>query len=139
MLAGGSENLGYAAEAFVLARDWDAADAQLREALQFAAAHDERVYLPQLLMIESAIARARGEVQVGDASIRRAIGEAREQEAPWLELLAQIELCEHESATAEDSDALAALVDRLPEARETAAVKRARALLEGTNPRPMVA
>src|SRR6185295_6732743 len=58
MLAGGSENLGYAAEALVLAGDWDAADAQL------AAAHDERVYLPQLLLIESAIARARGEVQV---------------------------------------------------------------------------
>ena len=67
------------------------------------------------------------------------IGEAREQEAPWLELLARIELCEHESATAEDRDALAALVDRLAEARETAAVKKARALLEGTKPRPMVA
>jgi len=139
MLAGGSENLGYAAEAFVLAGDWDAADAQLREALQFAAAHDERVYLPQLLMIESAIARARGELQVADASIRRAIGEAREQEAPWLELLAQVDLCEHGGATAEDRDALAALVDPLAEASETAAVKRARALLEGTNPRPMVA
>ena len=57
---------------FVLAGDWDAAEAQLREALQFAAAHDERVYLPQLLMIESAIARARGEPQAADASIRRA-------------------------------------------------------------------
>jgi ATP/maltotriose-dependent transcriptional regulator MalT len=139
MLAGGSENLGYAAEAFVLAGDWDAADAQLREALQFAAAHDERVYLPQLLMTESAIARARGEVQVADASIRRAIGEAREQEAPWLELLARVDLYEHAGATAEDRDALAALVDRLPEAGETAAVKKARALLEGTKPRPMVA
>jgi len=139
MLAGGSENLGYAAEALVLAGDWDAAEAQLREALQFAAAHDERVYLPQLLTIESTIARARGEVQVADASIRRAIGEAREQEAPWLELLARVDLCEHGGAAAEDRDALAALVDRLAEARETAAVRRARALLEGTNPRPMVA
>ena len=139
MLAGGSENLGYAAEALVLAGDWDAADAQLREALQFAAAHDERVYLPQLLMIESAIARARGEVQVADASIRRGIGEAREQEAPWLELLARVDLCEHGGATAEDRDALAALVGRLAEARETAAVKKARTLLEGTKPRPMVA
>jgi len=139
MLAGGSETLGYAAEAFVLAGDWDAADAQLREALQFAAAHDERVYLPQLLMTESAIARGRGEVQVADASIRRAIGEAREQDAPWLELLARVDLCEHAGATAEDRDALAALVDRLAEARETAAVKRARALLEARSPRPMVA
>jgi ATP/maltotriose-dependent transcriptional regulator MalT len=139
MLAGGSENLGYAAEAFVLAGDWDAAEGQLREALQFAAAHDERVYLPQLLMIESAIARARGEVQVADASIRRAIGEAREQEAPWLELLARVDLCEQAGATTEDREALTALVERLAEARETAAVKRARALLEGTIPRPTVA
>jgi len=103
------------------------------------AAHDERVYLPQLLMTESAIARARGEVQVADASIRRAIGEAREQEAPWLELLARVDLYEHPGATAEDRDALAALVGRLPEAGETTAVKKARALLEGTKPRPMVA
>jgi DNA-binding winged helix-turn-helix (wHTH) protein/ATP/maltotriose-dependent transcriptional regulator MalT len=139
MLAGGSENLGYAAEALVLAGDWDAAEAQLREALQFASAHDERVYLPQLLMIESAISRARGEPQAADASVRRAIAEAREQEAPWLELLARIELCEHESATAEDRDALARLVDRMPEAGETAAVKKARALLDTTKPRPMAA
>ena len=139
MLAGGSENLGYAAQALVLAGDWSAAEAQLREALQFAAAHDERVYLPQLLMIESAIARARGEPQAADASVRRAVAEAREQEAPWLELLARIELCEQQSATAQDRDALALLVDRMPEAGETAAVRKARALLEGTKPRPLVA
>jgi len=139
MLAGGSENLGYAAEALVLAGDRSAAEAQLREALQFAAAHDERVYLPQLLLIESAIARARGEPQAADASVRRAVAEAREQEAPWLELLARIELCEQQSATAQDRDALAQLVDQLPEAGETAAVRKARALLAGTKPRPMVA
>jgi ATP/maltotriose-dependent transcriptional regulator MalT len=135
MLAGGSENLGYAAEALLLAGDWDAAEAQLREALQFASTHDERIYLPQLLLIESAIARARGEADVADASVRRAIAEAREQEAPWLELLARIELCEHEGATPEDRDALADLVDRLPEATGTAAVSKARALLEGTKSR----
>ncbi len=137
MLAGGSENLGYAAEAFVFADDWDAADAQLREALQFVAEHDERVYLPQLLMIESAIARGRGDAKVAEAATRRAIAEARQQEAPWLELLARLDLCEHAGATAEDLDALAALVDRLEEAGETMAVNRARALLEGTKPRPM--
>jgi Tfp pilus assembly protein PilF len=139
MLAGGSEMLGYAAEALMLAGDWHAAEAQLREALQFASAHDERVYLPQLLMIASAVARARGEPQAADAWARRAVAEAREQEAPWLELLARIELCEQQSATAEDRDALALLVDRMPEAGETAAVKKARALLEEAKPRPMVA
>ena len=139
MIAGGSETLAYAAEALLLAGDWDAAEEELREALRFASTRDERVYLPQLLVLESAIARARGKPDVADASVRRAIAEAREQEAPWLELLARVDLCEHEGATAEDRDALAELVDRLPEARETAALKRARALLEGRKPRPMAA
>jgi tetratricopeptide (TPR) repeat protein len=139
MLAGGSENLGYAAEALLLAGDWDAAEAQLREALQFAGTHDERIYLPQLLLIEAGVARARGEPDGADASIRRAIAEARGQEAVWLELLARIELCEHEGATPEDQAALADLVDRLPEATGTAAVSKARALLGGTKSRPMAA
>jgi hypothetical protein len=90
-------------------------------------------------MIESAIARARGEPRAADASVRRAVAEAREHEAPWLELLTRIELCEQQSATGQDRDALAQLVDQMPEAGETAAVRKARALLEGTKPRPMVA
>jgi hypothetical protein len=46
--------------------------------------------------------------------------------------MALIELCEHHSATAKDRRALAALIDQLPEARGTAAVTRARALLDKT-------
>jgi len=88
MLAGGSETLGYCAEALVLAGDWDAAETQLREALQFADAHGERVYLPQLYLIEAAIARARGDSDAASAATGRAVAEARAQEAPWLEQLA---------------------------------------------------
>ena len=134
MLAGGSEVLGYAAEALVLAGDWDAAQGQLEEALQIANTRAERVYLPQLFLMQAAIARARGESTPAEASVRRAVAEARAQEAPWLELLALIELCEQGSANAEDRHALAALVEQLPEASDTAAVKRARALLDGTMP-----
>ena len=75
MLAGGSEVLGYAAEALVLAGDWDAAQHELEEALQFVNTHGERVYLPQLFLLEAAIARARGESAVaqrfGSAGDRR--------------------------------------------------------------------
>ena len=88
MLAGGSETLGYGAEALVLDGDWDAAEAQLREALQVADAHGERVYLPQLYLIEAAIARARGEFAAARTAVRRAVEESRAQEAPWLEQLA---------------------------------------------------
>jgi tetratricopeptide (TPR) repeat protein len=131
MLAGGSEVLGYAAEALLLAGDHDGAQRQLEQAFQIADKHGERVYLPQLFLIEGAIARARGQRTAALASVRSAIEEARAQEAGWLELLALVELCEHEGAKAKDRQALAVLVDRLPEAAETDAVTRAHALIRG--------
>jgi DNA-binding winged helix-turn-helix (wHTH) protein len=132
MLAGGSEVLGYAAEAMVLAGDWDGAQHELEDALQVANRLGERVYLPQLFVMQAAIARARGDRATADAANRRAIAEARAQEAPWLELMALIELCDCDSATAKDRRALAALVDQLPEARDTVAIVRARALQDKT-------
>jgi len=86
------------------------------------------VYLPQLLLLEAAIARQQGRADAASASARRAVEEARGQEAPWVELLALVDLCEHHGATAEDSLALAALVDRLPEAADTDAARKARSL-----------
>jgi hypothetical protein len=80
-------------------------------------------------MIEGAIARARGESDTANVSLRRAIAETRAQEARWLELLALIELFERGSPTADDRQALAALVDELRDASDTAAVAKARALL----------
>ena len=129
MLAGGSETLGYCAEALVRACDWTAAQQQLDEALQIVNTLGERVYLPQLLLIEAAIAEGRGDPAAARESIRRAVAEAHAQEAPWLELVTLLELCERDDATAEDRHALAALVDQLPEAAGTAVVRRARARL----------
>jgi ATP/maltotriose-dependent transcriptional regulator MalT len=133
MFTGSSEVLGYAAEALVLAGDWNAAAATLEEALQRADLHAERVYLPQLYLTGSAIARGRGDATAARASLRRAVDEARAQEAPWLELLALAALCEHGGATAQDRGALAALVNRLPEARATEGFAKARSVL-GTKP-----
>lgn len=134
MLAGGTETLGYAAEALALAGDWDAAQRQLEEALHIASAREERVYLPQLFLLEAAVCRARGESAVANASVRRAVAEARAQEAPWLELLALVELCESDDATAEERQALAALVAQLPEAIGTTTLTKARALLDRAKP-----
>jgi tetratricopeptide (TPR) repeat protein len=131
MMAGASENLGYAAEALLLHGDWHAAQEQLDQALEIVEGYGERIYLPQLLLIEGAIAHARGEPDAAAASIRRAIGEAREQGATWLELLALTELCERGAAKRQDRRALAALVDQLDEASDTTALIRARALLAG--------
>jgi tetratricopeptide (TPR) repeat protein len=129
MLAGGSEDLGYAAEALLLAGDLDAAQGQLEEALQFTNTHAERVYLPQLFLIQTAIARARGQSAAARASARQAVAEAKAQEAPWLELIALLELCECDGAKAEDRRALAALLNQLPEVIDTTGFSRARALL----------
>jgi DNA-binding winged helix-turn-helix (wHTH) protein/tetratricopeptide (TPR) repeat protein len=132
MLAGASEVLGYAAEALLLAGDLDGAQKQLAEALHIADKFGERVYLPQLYLMDAAIARARGERRAAAASVRRALAEAGTQDAPWLELMALIELCERDRATPEDRGALAALVDRLPEASDTTALAKARALIHTT-------
>ncbi len=88
MRAGGSEVLGYAAEALVIAGDCNAAEAQLKEALAVAVRQAERVYLVQLHLTEAAIARARGDAGATRAALERALAEARAQESPWLEQLA---------------------------------------------------
>jgi ATP/maltotriose-dependent transcriptional regulator MalT len=132
MLAGGSETLGYAAEALLLAGNCDAAEHELEEALQIVKAHGERVYLPQLLLIQAAIARARGQSAAAEASARQAIAEARAQGAPWLELIALLELCERDGGKAEDRHALAALVHQLRGASDTVVFKRARSLLKSS-------
>jgi tetratricopeptide (TPR) repeat protein len=135
MLAGGSEDLGYAAEVLLLAGDRDGAQRELEEALQFADTHGERVYLPQLFLIQAAIARGRGQSAVAHASARRAVAEARAQEAPWLELIALLGLCEYGGAKAEDRHALAALVNQLPESIDTAPLMKAQELISGSRPR----
>jgi DNA-binding winged helix-turn-helix (wHTH) protein/tetratricopeptide (TPR) repeat protein len=134
MRAGASEVLGYAAEALLLAGDVEGARAQLHEALQVADELGEGVYLPQLLLLQAAIARAEGRPDAGAASARRAVEEARSQGAPWLELLALVELCAHHDAEAGEHRALAALVDQLPEAADTEPVERARSLLKTAKP-----
>jgi ATP/maltotriose-dependent transcriptional regulator MalT len=129
MVAGGSETLGYAAEALVLHGDWSGAQEQLQQAFDIVNRYGERIYLPQLLLTEAAIARARGRRADADASIRRAIEEARAQGALWLELLALTELCEQATATDDDYRALRALVAQLNEGVDTPALARARALV----------
>jgi ATP/maltotriose-dependent transcriptional regulator MalT len=119
-----------ARQALLLAGELDAARAQLQEALQVANELAERVYQPQLWLLQAAIARAQGRAETGAAAARRAIEEARAQEAHWLELLALVDLREHHDAAAAERSALAALVDRLPEAGDTVAVRRARAILQ---------
>jgi len=134
MLAGGSEVLGYAAEALLLAGDPEGADRELRQALEVARAQDERIYLPQLYLTDAAIARARNNPAAAEEAVRRALAEEREQEAPWHVLAALVELCEHGKAEAADWDALATVLEQLPEAADTAPVLRARSVISARVP-----
>ena len=134
MRSGASEILGYATEALLLAGDCNAAQVELQEAFRVVEELGERVYLPQLLLLEAAIARAQGQPDASIAAVRRAFDEARAQEAPWLELQALVELCEHPDATAEDHLALATLVDQSPETDGTELAKRARSLIHAVKP-----
>ena len=128
MRAGASEVLGYASETLLRSGDAGAAQARLDEALRFADDLGERVYLPQLMQLEAAVARASGRADAGAAALRRSIAEARSEQAAWLELLALVDLCEHHAATAKERQRLAALIDALPEAAATEPVRRARSL-----------
>lgn len=134
MRAGASEVLGYATEALLLAGDFDAAQAQLQEARQVADDLGEGVYLPQLWLLDAALARAQGRQAAGEACARRAIEEARAQESHWIELLALADLAEHNALDAGERRALQALVHRLPEAHDTPAASKARLLLGRDKP-----
>ena len=129
MIAGSSETLGYAAEALLLHGDCSGADEQLRQALDIVNTYGERIYLPQLLLTEGSIARARGQDADAEASVRRAVTEARAQGALWLELLALTELCAGATAAGEDHRRLRAIVDELHEARSTIPLARAATLV----------
>jgi len=130
MVSGGSETLGYAAEALVALGDIDGAQEQLRQALDIVHNYGERIYLPQLLMIEAVIAQSRGDSAASETSIRHAVIEARAQGAPWLELLAVSELCKRAKPAVEDLQELTMLVNMLTEANDTSQMSIARELIK---------
>jgi DNA-binding winged helix-turn-helix (wHTH) protein/tetratricopeptide (TPR) repeat protein len=126
-----SETLGYAAEALANAGDWAGARQQLDEAMHGANAIGERVYRPQLLVLDARIAYALGESRRAGESIRQAIAEARAQEAPWLEMIALSAACERQDASVRHREALRLVLERVTGGRDTPPVARALALLEG--------
>jgi DNA-binding winged helix-turn-helix (wHTH) protein/tetratricopeptide (TPR) repeat protein len=129
VVAGASENLGYAAEALMLARDFAAAQEQLGQAFAIAHTYGERIYLPQLFILQASLARAQGNTKAAEAALREGLAEAESQGARWLELLVRIELGEHGGLRGAERRALAALMAELRGADGAPAVERASALL----------
>jgi DNA-binding winged helix-turn-helix (wHTH) protein len=129
MRSDASETLGYAAEALARAGDWLAARRQLEEAMECASAIGERKYLTELLLLDARIAEALDEPKRAHDSMRRAIEEARAQEALWPQAIALTARCERGDAGPGDFAALSHVVDQLTEGLDTALVARARALV----------
>ena len=88
MAPGASEVLGYATEALLPGQRCRMAR-KLRFGKRSVCADElgERVYLPPLLLLPARSPCARGIGDAGSSSVRRAVEEARTQQAPWLELL----------------------------------------------------
>jgi len=127
--ADAAETLGYAAEALMLAGDWTAARQKTEEAMRCAEANRERKYLPRLLLLDGRISQLCGERERSRASMRRAVAEARAQEAVWFQLTALSALCEEENAP-EHVESLRLVVDQLKEGLDSPQVARAQALIE---------
>ena len=133
MLAGRSETLGYAAEALLLARRLGRSARPARGGIAVRArARGARVPAAAVPGAGCDCPCARRQCAAAHASARQALAEAKAQKAAWLELIALIELCASDGAQAEDRQALATLIEQLPEAGDTAALSRARALLRAT-------
>lgn len=129
MFSGGTEVLCYAAEALLLAGAPEDAQVQLEEAKQLARRLEERVYLPQLLLLQARIADARGDAPGARGARLAALQEARAQQALWLELSVLVALCAGEDVAADDLEALAQACARLSEGFATELVRRAHDLL----------
>jgi len=130
LLHGGSEVLGYAAEAAMLAGDVPLATQHVDEALELATRLQEHRYLPQLLLLKRRVALARAALPDADDAARQALREARRQQSPWLELTVLVDLCEAPRAGLDDIESLRSVVANRVESSDAPLMIRARALLE---------
>jgi tetratricopeptide (TPR) repeat protein len=130
MVSGGSEVLGYAVEALMLAKDWDAAQAQLDQARELGQRFGERILYMYHHMLQARIDLGRGDIGAARRSLENGIAEARSQGSMWMEIRLLAELCGSPHAGQQDFAALQAVYQRLPEGFSTAVVSRARELIQ---------
>jgi DNA-binding winged helix-turn-helix (wHTH) protein/tetratricopeptide (TPR) repeat protein len=125
MVAGNTAVMGYAAEALILAGRWPEAQKHLEDALALAQRIRERLFLPDLLLLEARVALGQNQLDAARIAMEAALAEARAQQALWLELSALVALCELDDAAAEHRAALGHACKRVSEGFDTDLVKRA--------------
>ena len=130
MLAGSSEAIGYAVEALLLAGQIVEAQAQLDKAFERVSALDERVYLPQLYVLQARIAAGLGRDDAVLSALREGREEARRAQATWLELWVNLASWDLLGGDVAQRTELADIIARLPEGGDIEMLRRARALLD---------
>jgi DNA-binding winged helix-turn-helix (wHTH) protein/tetratricopeptide (TPR) repeat protein len=129
MIANSTEVLAYAAEALILAGDYDGAATQLAEAFARSRELDEQDYLPVLLLLQARVAQGKGDAAAAYQWLGEGVRIARAQESAGMELKVSCARAEHPLATEEDRSKLAALVQGLTEGHDIADMQRARGLM----------
>jgi tetratricopeptide (TPR) repeat protein len=127
--AGNTETLGYAAQALMLAANWDAAEEQLDEMAALCTRIDEPGQACNLLLFRASVANARNEQAAARKFLNDALATARAQASPFHELRVLTAICARKDADAKDREALRNSYAALPEGRDTPMAQRAAALL----------
>jgi len=137
MVSGGSEVLGYAVEALMLARDWDGAQVQLDRARELGQRYGERILFMYHHLLQARIDIGRENFAAARRALESGIAEARSQQSMWMQMRLLVYLCVLPDAGKQDLAALKAVYDRMPEGFSTALLSRARAMIEkGQVPAP---
>ena len=93
MLAGGSEVLGYAVEALLLASDLDGAQAHLDQARELGQRFGERILFMYHHMLQSRIDVGRGDIAAARHSLESAVVEAGNQGSLYMEVRLLVHIC----------------------------------------------
>lgn len=107
---------------------------ELSEALALANRMGERIWLPDLWLLEVRVAQGLGDLDAADAALRRSLREAQRQQAGWLVLVSLVALCESAGAHADDWDALRLACASQKQGLDCALAPRADDLLGRINP-----
>lgn len=129
MYAGNTETLGYAAMALVLARDWEAADRQIGEALELADRIHEHVMTPYLLRLRAHVAMSQGHADEASAMLQGALAASRSQAAPFDELKCLFLVNKFGIGGEPELTAMQELYGSLPEGRDLPFMKKVAELL----------
>jgi len=115
------------AEVLLLKNDAAAAEAWLRQAIDFESSHDDLYFTAEVHRLSAVCLAARGDEEGAVAHLRHALEVSRSQGATFFELRAALILAEHDLEAARE--ALRAVLARFPEPEPWSEVNAARRLV----------